>query len=76
MSNLHVALSPTRYIVPLNGVIHRVRRDGICTCGGTPAQPCATTPCVWEYLAGGGRRPPGHPESAWPDEWAVCCTVS
>ena len=71
MSAPQVTIKPTCYIVPLNGTIHRVRRDGICTCGGTPQQPCVATPLVQTYLANGGQRPPGRDESTWPETWTT-----
>jgi hypothetical protein len=70
MSAPHVSLNDTCYLVPLNGTVHHVRRDGACTCGGTPQQPCLAIPLVRAYLAGGGQRPPGHDESTWPETWA------
>ena len=71
MPNAEVTVSPTCYLVPQNGTVHRVRRDGICTCGGTPQQPCAATPLVQTYLANGGQRPPGRDESTWPETWTT-----
>ena len=69
MSNPCVTIDSTCYIVPLNGTTHHVRRDGGCTCGGSPKQPCAATPLVQTYLANGGQRPPGRDESTWPETW-------
>jgi len=63
MPDSQVTINPTCYLVPQNGTIHRVRRDGVCTCGGTPQRPCAATPLVHAYLANGGQRPPGRDES-------------
>ena len=71
MSAPQVTIKPTCYLVPQNGTVHRVRRDGICTCGGTPQQPCAATPLVQTYLANGGQRPPGRDESTWPETWTT-----
>jgi len=70
MPNAKVSISPTCYLVPENRTIHRVRRDGICTCGGTSQQPCAATPLVHAHPANGGQRRPGRDESTWPDSWA------
>ena len=71
MSAPQVTTGHTCYIVPQNGTIHRVRRDGSCTCGGTPQQPCAASPLVQTYLVNGGQRPPGRDESSWPETWTT-----
>ena len=66
-----VSVNCTRYLVRLNGTHHHVRRDGVCSCGGTPQSPCPAVPLVHDYLANGGPRPPGRPESTWPQAWAA-----
>jgi hypothetical protein len=70
MSAPHVSLNDTCYLVPLNDTVHHVRRDGACTCGGTPLHPCSAIPLVRAHLASGGQRPEGHDESTWPETWA------
>jgi hypothetical protein len=69
MSAPHVSLNDTCYLVLLNGTVHQVRRDGACTCGGTPQHPCPAIPLVRNHLAIGGQRPPGHDKSTWPSTW-------
>jgi hypothetical protein len=70
-----VTVDATRYVVPLNGTVHHVRRDRVCDCGGSPLCPCAAIPLVQAYLAGGGPRPPGRDESTWPQAWATVPAV-
>jgi hypothetical protein len=75
---LPVSVSGARYVVPLNGTVHHVRRDRTCDCGGTPQSPCPAVSLVREYLVRGGPRPPGRPEATWPEVWAAipaCCPV-
>jgi hypothetical protein len=69
MSNLQVTISRTRYVVQVNGTLHRVRRDRVCDCGGTAKSPCAAAALVQEYLAAGGARPLGRHPSTWPESW-------
>ena len=64
-----VSLTRTLYLVHVDGVLHRVRRDRVCDCGGTPQRPCPAIPLVQEYLAAGGQRPLGRHEDTWPDRW-------
>ena len=67
----HVSTNCTRYVVHLNGTTHHLRRDRACSCGGTPQAPCPAVPLVRGYLVAGGPRPPGHPESTWPQAWTA-----
>lgn len=69
MTNPTITLTRTCYLVPLNGTIHHVRRDQICDCGGTPANPCPAIPLVQDYLAAGGPRPLGRHPDTWPASW-------
>lgn len=69
MTTPSITLTRTRYLVPLNGTIHHIRRDRICDCGGTPANPCPAIPLVQDYLAGGGPRPLGRHPDTWPASW-------
>ena len=71
MSTPHVSVNHCRYLVPLNGTVHHVRRDGACTCGSTPQHPCPAIPLIQDYLADGGQRPTGHDESTWPETWTT-----
>lgn len=64
-----VTLTRTLYLVHVDGAPHRVRRDRVCDCGGTPQHPCPAIPLVQEYLAAGGQRPLGRHEDTWPDRW-------
>lgn len=64
-----VTLSRTRYLVALNGTVHRVRRDGVCDCGGTRLCPCPAIPLVRDYLVAGGSRPLGRHPDTWPRTW-------
>ena len=64
-----VTVNHTHYLVRLNGTVHHIRRDRVCTCGGTPKQPCPANPLVQQYLAAGGPRPPGRHEDTWPQSW-------
>ena len=73
-----VALSRTAYLVQVDGTLHRVRRDRVCDCGGTPQFPCPAMPLVQDYLAAGGPRPLGRHESTWPEVWTsvpVLCPI-
>lgn len=66
-----VMLGRTLYLVRVNGTLHRVRRDRVCDCGGTPQSPCHALPLVQDYLAAGGPRPLGRHESTWPEAWTI-----
>jgi hypothetical protein len=68
-SSPRVTLTRTLYLVHVDGVLHRVRRDRVCDCGGTPQRPCPAIPLVQDYLAAGGQRPLGRHEDTWPDRW-------
>ena len=70
-----VTVNETHYVVSLNGTAHRVRRDRVCDCGGSPQCPCPAIPLVQNYLTGGGQRPPGRHESTWPETWAAVPTL-
>lgn len=62
-----ITFTRTRYLVSLNGTIHHVRRDRICDCAGTPANPCPAIPLVQDYLAGiVGPNPPVVPRLRLP----------
>ena len=64
-----VTLGRTHYVVHVDGTIHRVRRDRVCDCGGTPASPCPAIPLVQDYLASGGEKPLGRHPDTWPETW-------
>lgn len=64
-----VSLSRTHYLVRADFTLHRVRRDGVCDCGGTPSAPCAAIPLVQAYLARGGAKPLGRHPDTWPESW-------
>jgi hypothetical protein len=64
-----VSTNRTRYIVYVDGMLHHVRRDRVCDCGGAPQFPCPAIPLVQDYLAAGGARPLGRHESTWPESW-------
>jgi hypothetical protein len=66
-----VSRTRTLYLVRVNGTFHRVRRDRVCDCGGTPQSPCPALTLVQDYLAAGGPRPLGRHESTWPRAWAA-----
>ena len=65
-----VAVSRTRYLVWVDGVLHRVRRDGVCDCGGNPQAPCPALPLIRDHLAHGGARPLGRHPDTWPEHWS------
>ena len=64
-----VTVNRTKYVVHVDDVLHQVRRDRVCDCGGTPQFPCPALPLVQEYLAAGGQRPLGRHEDTWPERW-------
>ena len=64
-----VTLSRTRYQVRIDRVVHEVRRDGVCSCGGTFQYACPAIDAIRDYLAGGGERPVGHHPDSWPESW-------
>ena len=64
-----VTLARTRYVVQVNGTVHRVRRDRVCDCGGTPESPCPAIPLVQDYLASGGEKPLGRHPDTWLETW-------
>jgi len=66
-----VTRTRTHFLVRVNGTLHRVRRDRVCDCGGTPQSPCPALLLVQEYLATGGPRPLGRHESTWPKAWTI-----
>jgi hypothetical protein len=66
-----VSRTRTHYFVRVNDTLHHVRRDGVCSCGGTPQSPCPALPLVQDYLARGGPRPLGRHESTWPEAWTT-----
>ena len=69
-----VSISGARYVVPLNGTVHHVRRDRACDCGGTPQSPCPALLPVQDYLAAGGPRPGNgeRPVTGGPGPPAAC----
>jgi len=66
-----VSRNRTHYLVRVNGTLHRVRRDRVCDCGGSPQFPCPALLLVQDYLATGGPRPLGRHESTWPKAWTT-----
>ena len=65
-----VTISRTRYLVRVDGVLHHVRRDGVCDCGGHPQAPCPALPLIRDYLARGGAKPLGRHPDTWPASWS------
>lgn len=61
-----VTVNRTKYVVRVDGVIHQVRRDGVCDCGETS---CPAIPLVQAYLAAGGEKPLGRHPDTWPERW-------
>jgi hypothetical protein len=70
-----VTLDRTHFLVHVHGTLHRVRRDLVCDCGGTPQSLCPALPLVRDYLASGGSRPLGRHESSWPEVWAAAPAI-
>jgi hypothetical protein len=66
-----VSRTRTHYLVRVNGTLHRVRRDRVCDCGGSPQFPCPALPLVQDYLGAGGSCPLGRHESTWPEAWTT-----
>lgn len=69
--SVSIKLSHTRYVVQVDSVIHCVRCDGVCDCGGTPQFPCPALPLIQQYLATGGPHPLGRHEPMWPELWTT-----
>jgi len=65
-----ITLSRTHYLVRADDLLHQVRRDGVCDCGGNPQSPCPALPLIRDYLAHGGARPLGRHPDTWPETWA------